>query len=50
MAFLKEGAPQAFNVIKKCSVCANNATIVVEGESYCDDHKPALNQREDTNE
>lgn len=42
MAFEKRGTPQPMNVISQCS-CGNEATLMINGEMYCDECAPDNN-------
>lgn len=39
MTFEKIGSPQPISIINRCS-CGNEATIMINGEMYCDDCVP----------
>lgn len=36
MSFEKRGTPQPMNIVNKCS-CGNEATLMINGEMYCDE-------------
>lgn len=39
MTFEKKGTPQPITVISRCS-CGNEATLMINGNMYCDDCVP----------